>query len=222
MLVPVAHPSNHDCIAFDWPYIPNFWSHPVAEAPQMPPSSSLPQHQIVFCLYSFFSISSSNYSPILYIFNGNINFCWGGWWLVQHLLTCLVFFDDQSNARGVYFVVLGGQGPIFSLIGIVHYWFQPETSNFSTCTLNIWYHKTGTKISQPNSNCFQKLNIPVHYLLVELCTGVFYLFTIHSSVEKVLPVSVYRLFAFFQNLHYYLYISKQITIWREISIQTLK
>ena len=60
--------------------------------------------------------------------------------------------------------------------------FQLNMFTFSTHTIILGHHKTGTKISQPISKLFQKSNVPVHNLLCELCTGL-------SFISNVLTIA---------------------------------
>ena len=90
-------------------------------------------------------------------------------------------------------------------------WFQPEMSTFFTRNLIIWYHKTGMQISYLNFNCFQKSNRPVQNLIVQFCTGIFYLFTIYSSVAKGVPVSVFWFFGFFPKSQFFNFTSQKIS-----------
>ena len=67
----------------------------------------------------------------------------------------------------------------------------------------------GTQIAYPNiSFIIKKGDIPLHHLLFELCTGIyFYLFSIYSSVKKGVPVSVFPFF-FITNSPFFIFTSK--------------
>ena len=54
--------------------------------------------------------------------------------------------------------------------------------------------------------------------LLNFVLGYFYLFTIYSPVAKGVPISVLSFFCFLQNLHFRFYISKYLTVWKEISL----
>ena len=58
--------------------------------------------------------------------------------------------------------------------------------HFSTRARIIWYHKTAQKYSCPIL-IFQKSNIPVHNLLVELCTGLLFIYLLSISIDGVQP-----------------------------------
>ena len=100
---------------------------------------------------------------------------------------------------------------------------SPRCPHFSTSALILWYHKTGTQISHTNFNCFQNSNIPVHNLLVELCTGILFLYLLFIvPLQKARPFRFLVYLLLSKNSIFHLYISKDLTICREISLQTLK
>ena len=97
-------------------------------------------------------------------------------------------------------------------------WFQPETPTFSTCSLIIWYHKMAHKYCIPIL-IFQKSNIPIHNLLVELCTGIFLIYLkCIVPLQKACARFSFRFFSFSRISNFHFYIYKELTIWREISM----
>ena len=94
--------------------------------------------------------------------------------------------------------------------------FQPKMSTFYTHAIIFWYHKTVTQMSWPNSFLFR--NKTSQYIIHSLSyvMGCFYLFEIYSSVVKGVSVLVIRVFVIFQKLLFHFYISKELTIFREV------
>ena len=56
--------------------------------------------------------------------------------------------------------------------------------HFSTRICIIWYHKTARKYRSPFL-IIQKSNTPVHNLLVELCTGLLFIYLLSISIDGV-------------------------------------
>ena len=91
------------------------------------------------------------------------------------------FLNTEYNFRTIWLI------PYFYALTFIHHhchsdWFQLNMSTFSTCALIQGHQKTGTKISQPISQIFLKLNSSVKNLLFELCTRIFYIKCIHICV----------------------------------------
>ena len=76
------------------------------------------------------------------------------------------------------------------------------------------------QIYQPIFELFKKLTIPVHNLLFELCTGIFFIQKFYSCGVKCVPVLCLLFFYKYSIFHFY--ISKELRSIKGIFMYTLK
>ena len=106
-----------------------------------------------------------------------------------------------------------------SVMSDVLYQFQPKMSTYQRM-LSFYGTTKRAQSILAQFYFFQKSYIRVHNILFQLCTGVY--FTLYYSwfmLQKACPI--YSIFCFLSKTQFHFYISKELTSFRELYMQTL-